>query len=149
MAIYSRVPCTPVPCPRACPSHQDIEAAMVHVGSSLRLAVMYCHGKPVEENVVDFVRALLVPAPPGMVTVLCGDFNIDMSHPAAGQGEQLTAQLAALGVTMRNSNKEVTTYSDFGAETLIDAVFSDAPELQVARYQSYFSYHLPLVVSLP
>ena len=144
-AIYSRLPCVEVPCP----PHTDIEAAMVQVGATLRMAVLYCHGKPKAADVVEYVSSFVSPAPPGVLTVLCGDFNIDMSHPAAGPGKQLMESLAALGLNMRNSNKDVTTYCDLGGATVLDAVFSNAPELRVDRYQSYFSYHLPLVVSMP
>ena len=70
-----------------CPRKQDIEAATVHVGPSLHLAVMYCHGKPGAADVVEYVRALVAPAPPGVPTVLDGHFNIDMSHAAAGRGQ--------------------------------------------------------------
>ena len=145
VAIYSRLPCVDLPCP----AHPDIEAAMVLVRSSLRLAVVYCHGKPAAATVVDFIRALATPAPPGVLTVVCGDFNVDMSHPAAGQGQQLMDGVAALGLPMMNNNREATTYCDLGAATVIDAVLSDAPEMSVARYQAYFSYHLPLVFPLP
>ncbi|XP_052132612.1 uncharacterized protein LOC127752088 [Frankliniella occidentalis] len=147
VAVYSRVPAGPI----ATISREGFEMAVIWVGTGLRVAVMYCHGKPSVESVLEAVLESLPPMP-NCQTILYGDFNIDMMERETGQSHRLVDELLPYGLIMQNSRRESTTYDSDG--TVIDGAFASWPldnSLSIAtqRYQAYFSHHVPLVTFLP
>ncbi|KAK3916003.1 ATP-dependent DNA helicase [Frankliniella fusca] len=119
-------------------THHGIEVCCACI-SDMFVAVLYCHKNYCFKNLIKVLDVVL-----GNVTkekiLICGDFNVNLKSES---GKQLQHIMRSYGLCFSNDFDLPTTYGG----TCIDGVFCNV-KIIVNSYQSYFSYHMPLLVDV-